>query len=125
MHTDGVWILFNNQGINKRETCIWGGKYDLLMLFSPGHCIATYSQMALPERIHYQHLVQTGSTQQHQCGQRQTIPLLVSPTLFWGMGTKKNNPNNLGNEDLHYIRKQCFCLSDELPPKLNKLVDIK
>lgn len=36
--------------------------------------------MALPERIHYQHLVQAGSTQQHQCGQRQTIPVLVSPT---------------------------------------------
>lgn len=34
--------------------------------------------MALPEWIHHQHLVQAGSAQQHQRGQRQTIPLLVS-----------------------------------------------
>lgn len=34
--------------------------------------------MALPERVHHQHLVQAGSAQQHQRGQRQTVPLLVS-----------------------------------------------
>lgn len=34
--------------------------------------------MALPEWIHHQHLVQAGSAQQHQRGQRQTVPLLVS-----------------------------------------------
>lgn len=28
--------------------------------------------------------------------------------FFWGMGTKKTNPNNLWNEDLHYIRKTMF-----------------
>lgn len=61
------------------------------MLSSVGHCIATNSQMALPEWIYYQHLVQTGSTQQHQCGQRQTIPLLVSPTLFWVRPKKTKN----------------------------------
>lgn len=81
------------------------------MLFSIGHCIAANSQMALPERIYHQHLVQTGSTQQHQCGQRQTIPLLVSPTLFW---VRQKKPNKTKLEDLHYIRKQYFCLSDEL-----------
>lgn len=35
---------------------------------SPGYSFTTNCQMAIPERIHYQHLVQAGSTQQHQCG---------------------------------------------------------
>lgn len=53
---------------------------------SPGYSIATNCQMALPERIHHQHLVQTGSSEQHQCGQRQAVPLLVSRAESHGYG---------------------------------------
>lgn len=54
--------------------------FQYIFIIAPlsGHCIATDCQMALPERVHYQHLVQTRSAEQHKRGQRQTIPLLVS-----------------------------------------------
>lgn len=45
-----------------------------------GDSAAPNSKMAIPEWIHISHMAQNGSSQQHQCRQRQALLVLVSNT---------------------------------------------
>lgn len=49
-----------------------------LNVFSTGHCFTSHRQVALPERLHLQLLVQNGPLKQHQRRQGQTLSVLVS-----------------------------------------------
>lgn len=42
-----------------------------------GNSSAPHSKMAISEWIYISHVAANGSSEQHQCGQRQALPLLV------------------------------------------------
>lgn len=51
--------------------------------FLTGYSAASYSKMALSERVYIPHMAAHGSTQQHQRGQRQALPVLVGKNTFY------------------------------------------
>lgn len=52
--------------------------------FLTGYSSASYSKMAIPEWIYIPHMAPHGSSQQHQCRQRQALPVLVGiNTILW------------------------------------------
>lgn len=45
--------------------------------FLTGYSSASNSKMAVPEWVYVPHMAAHGSSQQHQCRQRQALPVLV------------------------------------------------